>query len=148
MYYSLNGLEIKLDAGASLPIHGSELANGYDLKAISFKYDEERNQVVYNTGIHIATPPGVATFLLARSSVAKYDLILSNGIGLIDPDYRGPIKAKFNLIKPFDKAKIYSITDRICQLVFVPTLTINSFLVKDELSETVRGEGGFGHTGN
>lgn len=98
------------------------------------------------TGIAIEyEDQNVAAVICARSGLAaKHGMTLSNGIGLIDPDYRGElIVAMINLSN-----KDYTVNpgDRIAQLMFVPIVR-GEFFLADELSDTERGAGGFGSTG-
>ena len=95
-----------------------------------------------------ALDPGEGDFailLFARSGLAtKHGIALANGVGVIDPDYRGEVKVSLtNLSK-----SPYTITpgERIAQMMITPTIRA-TFAVADELSTTERGEGGFGHTG-
>ena len=83
--------------------------------------------------------------IIPRSSISKTPLRLSNSIGLIDPGYRGEIMAAVDNIKNED----YTVNpgQRLFQLVAMDGSPIHFTLV-DELSETTRGEGGFGSTGN
>lgn len=101
------------------------------------------------------------TLIFPRSSVSKYNLLLANSIGLIDNDYRGEIILRFKYIwQPEDLsmeshqivgqinlAKIYNTGDKIGQLVSEVTNPIEWMVVAD-LTETVRGAGGFGSTDN
>ncbi len=74
----------------------------------------------------------------------KKGLFLTNGVGTGDPDYRGSYRANFyNFI---DSRPNYEVGDRIIQIVFPHGYEIN-WIVVDELSDTERGEGGFGSTG-
>lgn len=103
-------------------------------------------------GFALEMPKGVAAFIVPRSSLGlKTGLYMPNSIGVIDSDYRGEVNALLREINPdYDKSSSIhedSITDgdRIVQMLFnVP----NVELVRvEELSETARGEGGFGSTG-
>ena len=77
-----------------------------------------------------------------RSSIRKYDLFLTNAVGVIDSGYRGELQATF---KKTGLHK-YEIGDRIAQIMIIPYPPIE-FVEVDELSNTERGEGGFGSTG-
>ena len=87
----------------------------------------------------------IALLVFARSGLAsKYGISLSNGVGVIDRDYRGEIKvALFN-----SSTEDYTINpgERIAQLMVVPVLTA-SFIEAESLDCTDRGDGGFGHSG-
>jgi len=94
--------------------------------------------------IHIADP-NMAAQILPRSGLGhKHGLVLGNLVGLIDSDYQGPL-----MISCWNRGtKTYTIqpAERIAQLVIVPVKRVK-FAVVDEFSESERGEGGFGHTG-
>ena len=97
------------------------------------------------SGISIEIPPGYEAQVRPRSGLAaRYGIGVLNGPGTIDADYRGMIKVVlFNFSKePFTIAR----GDRIAQLVFSKVVRV-VFTVTDALSDTERGEGGFGHTG-
>ena len=97
------------------------------------------------TGLHIALPDGFEAQVRPRSGLAyKHGLSVLNAPGTIDADYRGDIGViLINLSKePF----IIKDGERIAQLVIAP-YTKAEWLEVDELDETLRGEGGFGHTG-
>ena len=97
------------------------------------------------TGLFMEIPVGYEVQIRARSGLAvKYGIGLVNGIGTIDSDYRGEIKVP--LINWGEEAFVINDGDRIAQMVVCKYEKAE--LVKvDELSETERGEGGFGHTG-
>ena len=98
------------------------------------------------TGIAIEIEENnVAAFLYARSGLGiKHGICLSNGVGVIDSDYRGEIKVGLINLGPED----YTINpgERIAQMVFSPVLRAE-MIKKEELGTTERGEGGFGSTG-
>ena len=84
-----------------------------------------------------------------RSSIARKDLVLSNGVGVIDAGYRGEVMAKFRLVDPLLKHEEYhwyDVGDRVAQLVVMklPDVELEE---ADELSESERGDGGYGSTG-
>ena len=95
-------------------------------------------------GISCEPEDGRAYFLLPRSSISKTPLRLANSIGLIDGGYRGEIMAPCDNIKDFE----YKVEkgQRLFQLVAANCSPI-SYKIVDELSETSRGDGGFGSTG-
>ena len=102
---------------------------------------------VVPTGIAIALPPGVAGLVLPRSGLAaEHGIGVVNGPGLIDPTYRGEVKAI--LVNHGAERFAASAGDRIAQLLLVPFLSPAVELV-DELppSEDGRGTGGFGSSG-
>ncbi|MHC1712997.1 MAG: dUTP diphosphatase [Solidesulfovibrio sp.] len=98
------------------------------------------------TGIAIEIEtPGVAGFIYSRSGLgAKYGLTVAQGVGVIDPDYRGEIIVW--LLNTSPEPKTVTRHERIAQLVLMPVVT-PTLVAVDDLSDTHRGEGGFGHTG-
>ncbi len=142
----LKQLKVKLLGGAKIPARMTAGAAGYDLYAISETYDSENECIVYDTGVCFEIPEGYAGFIYQRSSIYKTSLILTNCVGVVDSDYRGSISFKFKSHLEGAYSKSYSIGDRIGQIVFKKIETPTLFQV-DELSETDRGNGGFGHTG-
>lgn len=116
-------------------------AAGLDLK-LSHQLVIRRDEVaMVGTGVHVEIPEGHVGLLFMRSSV--HDVTLCNGVGVIDSDYRGEIKLK---LRGTERIARYAAGDRIAQLVVLP-FTAMSPVVVDELSDTERGEGGFGSTG-
>ena len=83
--------------------------------------------------------------MFPRSSNAKKDLILSNSVGVLDSNYRGEVMLKFKPQK--QGGKMYEVGDRIGQIIIMPYPHIE-FKEVEELSETNRGDGGFGSTGS
>ncbi|EHJ48367.1 deoxyuridine 5'-triphosphate nucleotidohydrolase Dut [Solidesulfovibrio carbinoliphilus subsp. oakridgensis] len=104
----------------------------------------ERAAVPTGIAIEIAAP-GVAGFVYSRSGLgAKHGLTVAQGVGVIDPDYRGEIVVW--LLNTSKEPKTITRHERIAQLVLAPVVTPVITPV-DELGETDRGCGGFGHTG-
>lgn len=89
--------------------------------------------------------PGIAGFVFSRSGLGtKEGLTVSQGVGVIDPDYRGEIIV--SLLNTSGQTRTIERGQRIAQLVFMPVFTARLTAV-DALGETARGAGGFGHTG-
>lgn len=84
----------KVHPNAVIPTKAHATDAGFDLVAVSRKFDEIGN-VVYGTGIAVEIPEGYAGLIFPRSSICKYDLALSNAVGVIDAHFRGEITAKF-----------------------------------------------------
>lgn len=138
----------KLVENAVVPQYAHDTDAGLDLTAVSTERDEYSN-IVYHTGLAIEIPDGYAGFLFPRSSVSKYDLSLCNCVGVIDSAYRGEIILKFNLmnwVKDVEDIRIYGVGDRVAQLIILPYPKIK-LVETNELSDSDRGEGGFGSTG-
>ena len=137
----------KLRDNAVVPTRGSEQAAGYDLyacieEAVTIKPHTTEK---IGTGLAFSVPDGYFGAIFARSGLAaKQGLRPANCVGVADSDYRGEyIVALHN---DTDVDKIIEPQERIAQLVVMPYLPVE-FEEKDELSETVRGAGGFGSTG-
>ena len=133
---------------------------GYDLYAVS--KTETEKYIEYGTGIAIEIPTGYVGLIFPRSSVTEKDLILKNCVGIIDSQYRGEIRCRFARIPStefkdllmcktyieivWNKENQYEIGERIVQLIIIPIPPVE-LVESDELSETERGTGGYGHTG-
>ena len=136
----------KLYDHATLPTRATDGSAGFDLTAMEAPiYDARYGVYSYDTGIAVEIPKGYVGLLVPRSSVYKIGLSLCNSCGIIDSDYRGPISFKFYQIIGEDEDYLPKKGDRMGQLVVVPCLTEAEEV--SELSETVRGHGGFGSTG-
>ena len=139
---------VKLSPTAQAPVRGSEQAAGWDLYAdisgdyISLYPGEVRK---ISTGIAIALPKGTFGAVFARSGLAtKKGLAPANKVGVIDSDYRGEIMV--SLYNHSSSAQTIADGERVAQLVITPFLKVE-YTEADELSDTVRGSGGFGSTG-
>ena len=147
----------KLVKEAVIPSYAKPGDAGMDLTAVSRTEDCDGN-IVYGTGLAFEIPEGYVGLVFPRSSNAKYDLLLSNSVGLIDSGYRGEVMMKF---KPhWSEANIYEqninlrrndkhdykVGERVGQIMIIPYPHID-FVITEELSTTERGDGGFGHTG-
>lgn len=138
----------KLRENAKIPKRATNGSAGMDLYAcIDEPITLAPGQLaVVPTGIAIALPENsCAAFLYARSGLGvKHGICLSNGVGVIDSDYRGEICA--GLCNVSDKPYTIEPDERVCQMVIAPVLTPDVVEVS-ELDNTDRGEGGFGSTG-
>jgi dUTP pyrophosphatase len=135
----------KLHPEAVKPKFGKPGDAGADLVATSVDFSRDsNNQIVYGTGLAVEIPEGMVGLVFPRSSIRNYDLVLSNGVGVIDSGYRGEIMATFNLKNPW--ADIYKVGDRIAQLVIMPVPLVQ-YTEVNELSETERNTSGHGSTG-
>ena len=140
-------LKIKLlDKNATIPTRGSEDAAGYDLYAAEEKMIQPGTVEKISTGIAMERPQYTFGAIYPRSGIsAKQGLRLANCVGVCDSDYRGPyIIALYNDSPMPQKVNI---GDRIAQFILTPYIPVDNFLVSQDLSETGRGEGGFGSTG-
>lgn len=131
------------------PRYSTPESAGFDLRACI-----EEDEIIipadarhaFPTGIAIEIgAPGVAGFVYSRSGLgAKDGLTVSQGVGVIDPDYRGEIIV--SLLNTSGEARRIRRGQRIAQLVFMPVCQ-PALVRAEELSDTCRGDGGFGSTG-
>lgn len=137
----------KLNSEAVVPTYGSEFSAGADLYAcetedITIAPGETR---LIHTGLSFEIPEGFGGFIYARSGLAtKKGLAPANKVGVIDADYRGEVMV--SLHNHSGVTQTVSPGERVAQLVIAPFLKAE-FTVAEELSDTVRGSGGFGSTG-
>lgn len=129
---------------AVTPEYTKEGDAGLDLTA-TWK-EENTLYVEYGTGLAIEIPEGYVGLLYPRSSISKYHLVLANSVGVIDSNYRGEIKIRFKKTIDNSYEKTYNAGDRVAQLIIMPYPSIELVEVT-ELSDTVRGAGGFGSSG-
>lgn len=151
-----------LTDSASLPLKAHPSDAGYDLYATSRTFDKDGN-AVYGTGIAMEIPKGYVGLIFPRSSISKYDVSLSNAVGVIDSGYRGEIILKFRPAPGYRNdfmaeedsdhythirigRLLYNIGERIGQLIILPIPQIE-FETVSALSPSERGEGGYGSSG-
>lgn len=150
----------KLHPDAVIPFYSKKGDAGMDLTAVSKKYDHNGN-TCYGVGLAFEIPIGYVGLLFPRSSNSKTDLRLTNSVGILDSGYRGEVIVKFRNDN-FSDSNIrikrcivnnelafcneYNVGDRVAQLIIIPYPEIQ-FEEVSELSETERGDGGFGSTG-
>ena len=134
----------KINPNAVTPTYAKVGDAGMDLVATRIISDTSF-QITYGTDLAMEIPEGFVGLIFPRSSIRKYELLLTNSVGIIDSGYRGEIQATF--IKEYGVDSLrYKVGDRICQIVIIPHPTIE-FEEVNELNNTERGEGGFGSTG-
>lgn len=137
-----------LDEGVDLPSYESENAAGADVKAhlqepLTLAPGE---RALIPTGIRVEIPTGYEIQVRPRSGLAlKHGISVLNTPGTIDSDYRGEIK--IILINHGNESFTIEPKTRIAQLVLAPVSTA-AFFEAEMLTTTVRGDGGFGHTGD
>lgn len=139
----------KLSEKAVLPIRAHKDDAGLDLTAT--RVTTELNEcgqliLVYHTDIAIEIPEGYFGLLVCRSSISKKSLALTNCVGIIDSNYRGEVTAKFKTTTDVVPA-VYNVGERFAQLLILPVPQID-IEEAEELTETDRGEGGYGSTGD
>jgi len=138
----------KVLPNAVLPIFGTAGAAGADLTAASESLKSELTGPVaeYDTGLSFEIPSGHVGLVFPRSSVTtKTTLMLGNGVGVIDSDYRGTIKFQYRNVNPV-LGKRFKVGDRIGQIIIMPIPAV-TFVEATDLSDTERGTGGFGSSG-
>ncbi len=137
----------KLDERAVVPTYGSEFSAGADLYAV---LDAEtvilpNETKLIHTGLALEIPVGYAGLIYARSGLAsKRGLAPANKVGVVDADYRGEVMVALHNHSAVPQT--VAPLERIAQLVVTPFLKVE-FDLAEELSDTVRGAGGFGSTG-
>ena len=137
----------KLDERAVLPQYGSDYAAGADLyavldEAVTIAPGETK---LVKTGLSMEIPEGYAGLIYARSGLAtKRGLAPANKVGVVDADYRGEVMVALH--NHSNVPQTVEPLERIAQLVVAPFLRAEYFEC-ETLSDTVRGEGGFGSTG-
>ena len=153
----------KIHPDAVIPRYAKVGDAGLDLTATSMYYDEYGN-ICYGTGLAFEIPQGYVGLIFPRSSICKEQLLLSNAVGVIDSGYRGEVSFKFKPSMALDNRQcvkadaeklwsiavrqndIYKVGDRIGQMIIMPYPSVE-FEEVEELSETERGEGGYGSSG-
>lgn len=153
----------KLHPDAVIPAYAKTGDAGMDLTAVTFDVDEFGN-MCYGTGLAFEIPEGYVGFVFPRSSIYKKGIVLSNSVGVIDSGYRGEVSFKFKMDsdmvafaaqgtesaiytrQPCQNRDTYKLGDRIGQIIIMPYPQIE-FEEVEKLSETDRGEGGYGSSG-
>lgn len=141
----------KLTPNAQEPKKAHATDAGLDLVATSKHIDNDGN-VVYGTGIAVEIPIGYCGKVYPRSSNAKKQLILTNGVGVIDAGYRGEILLKFKRVESYyahhhtGEQSEWQVGDRIAQLIIEKLVEV-TFVEVDTLGESERGDGGYGSSG-
>jgi dUTP pyrophosphatase len=134
----------KLHSDAVIPTYAKQGDAGMDLTAVQWNTSER--YVEYDTGLSMEIPEGHVGLLFPRSSVSKTNLVLANCVGVVDSGYRGPVKLRFKELSGPPGGR-YKQGDRVGQIVIMPVPTFE-FEEVENLSDTSRGDGGFGSTGN
>ena len=144
-------IKIKLEDYVSkeIPTYAHEGDACVDLKCMAIDTISEENTIIIHTGVHVELPKGYVMLIIPRSSNCKTPLYMPNSIGVIDSGYRGEILVKY---KAPDKLTFinykdyYKVGDRVAQAIVLPYPKIK-FTEVEHLSESNRGNRGFGSTG-
>lgn len=138
-------LKVKLDKGVPLPKHAKPGDAGMDLTCYYDFYIKPGETILVGTGVSVEIPSGYVGLVFPRSGLASNSgITLANAVGVIDSGYRGEIFVP--LLNVGKVGSEIAAGTRVCQLVVVPFETCKCVEV-DELSDSERGEGGFGSTG-
>jgi len=139
----------KLHPDAVTPSYAKQGDAGLDLTAVGFEVTP--SYISYKTGLAFEIPEGYVGLLFPRSSNSKKQLLLTNSVGVVDSGYRGEIEFRFKLVGngiiPEGDLDVYEIGDKVGQLVILPYPQIE-LQEENNLSDSERGTGGFGSTGN
>lgn len=143
-------IKVYSDSKYPLPEYKTSGSAGMDVRANITEPLYMLPKKVYSipTGLYVELPHGIEAQIRARSGLAvNHGISLVNGVGTIDSDYRGEIKIP--MINLLDKPYQLQAGERVAQIIFAAYLKGEFFVVdnKEEMTTTVRGEGGFGHTG-
>lgn len=146
----------RLHPDAAIPKQATEFAGGWDVTATEI-IQEADDFVICKLGFALELPIGYKLTLVPRSSLTKTKWILQNSPGLGDADYIGEYQYRFRALPLIEDLFVdyiidypefpYKVGDRIGQ-VYLEEVIPMEFEEVEELSDTVRGEGGFGSTNN
>jgi dUTP pyrophosphatase len=134
----------KLHENAVIPSYSKDGDAGMDL-TITREIENTTSSASYGFGLAFEIPKGYVGLVFPRSSIRNQELLLSNSVGVIDSGYRGEIQATFVKTNGLDSMK-YKVGERGAQIIIIPFPKV-TIVESDELSNTERGEGGFGSTG-
>ena len=147
MKLQVKAISEKIGQEISLPYYATAGSAALDLHACIDQPETipGGGEAVIPTGLAVAIPDGYVGIMASRSSMGvRHGMMFSNGIGVIDSDYRGPLRVGLRNLR--DTPYTVQPGDRIAQLLVVP-VACPEIEVVDALPETERGEGGFGSTG-
>ena len=133
----------KLSENAVIPKYAKNGDAGMDLTVTDIEI-VDGNHIKYKFGIAIEIPLGYVGLVFPRSSIYKQGQLLTNSVGVIDSGYRGEICA---VMMGNNSDLSYKVGDRAAQIMIIPYPQIE-FEESNDLSESERGEGGFGSSGN
>ena len=135
-------VECRVDNAAFLPKRSNPTDAGADLRSTEKLEIYPGETKLVDTGVAIKIPQGFGGFVFNRSGQGSKGIMLLNGVGVIDSDYRGNIKIPLKNIS--DNRYTIEVGDRIAQLVIMPVILCDFV---DSWNDTERGTGGFGSTG-
>ena len=137
----------RIHEDAQAPTQGTLEAAGWDLRALEDTEVIRGESSRIRTGLAVAIPSGWEGQIRSRSSLGAKGMIMPNGLGTIDSDYRGELMILATWIGEGDSIKLAK-GERVAQLLIAPVpLTKFTEVDFEDLSQTERGEGGFGSSG-
>ena len=136
----------KLRDDAVIPTKAYPSDAGFDLTAVWSGWNNGSKVFEYGFGLSFEIPEGYVGLIFPRSSIFRKDLFLTNCVGVIDSGYRGEVTVKFKSTTGRIPAS-YNIGERVVQIIIMPIPQVVFVEVK-ELSDSDRGSGGYGSTGN
>lgn len=138
---------MRLNEAAQLPKRATEGSAGYDLCALAGEpvVIKPGERVIIPTGLAVELPLNTAGMIFTRSGLGiKHGIHVTNGVGVIDWDYRGEIRVGLHNLS--DESYVINPGERVAQLVLIPVL-VPELREVESLEDTQRGSGGFGSTG-
>jgi len=137
-------VKIKKEEGATIPEYAYPTDAGADLKSNEEYVLMPNETAMINTGLYVAIPEGFFGAVASKSGLASKGIVVANQFGIIDEQYRGEVKV---LLYNRTKAPHHiNKGDKVAQFILMPFMKAK-FIEVDELTETDRGDGGFGSTG-
>lgn len=138
---------VKTHPDAVIPSYAKEGDNGLDLTAVSVEDKNEHYEVKF--GIAVEIPEHHIGIIMPRSGITNMNLMMKNGVGNIDSNYRGELVARFKKVKFEDgtQDKLYQVGQRCAQFLILPCPRLEPEEVLF-LTDTIRGADGFGSTGH
>lgn len=135
----------RIDKSVPMPRYANEGDAGFDLRCTEGVTIQPNETVIVGTGIAVEVPDGHVGLCFPRSGMASHrDVSLANCVGVVDAGYRGEVKAPLHNIGVVEQ--VVAEHERVFQMVVIPFDTCE-FVEVEELSETERGQGGFGSSG-
>ncbi len=132
----------KLHEKAVLPVYAKPGDAGLDLYPVSSETID--GNIVCSFGFAMQIPEGYVGLIFPRSGIYKHSYVMSNSVGVIDSGYRGEVKAIFKKFSNYAPS-FYNFGQAVAQLIIMPYPQVETEWA-EKLSDTIRGEGGFGHT--
>ncbi len=140
----------KLRENSKLPVLGSSGAGAMDVYASTMEVSSDvkgHTTVKYGIGLAFEIPEGYRMMIVPRSNLTRHNWAMVNSPGIVDSDYRGEVSVVLTALNTHgDVFPPYEIGDRVAQCYFEPITKVD-FRLMQRLSNTERGDGGYGSTG-